>query len=154
VLVGGLAFGGVAYGTAASLGTWYQAVSDGRTGDAYDLGQKMIAYLHRQGFKQELPYFWYRQTDTFEGLQSLYYYSYTFIGTTMPEMTADFMFRMHLYRPTRLVLMCSRPRCNGALARLARSAYRGHVVSRGLLRAGALRMWLVLYRLDRRPAPA
>jgi hypothetical protein len=150
-----VAFFAVTYAADASYGTSVYAYSDGRTGGLYDVGSKMTNYLQKNGFKDEMPFFWYdssSQNGLYASLQSLYYFGFTYVGINLPEVDNDFRLRMSLYRPKKLVLLCSDLRCRGAGPALVRSGYGITPVRTRLLRDGPVHVWVEIYRV--RPAPA
>jgi hypothetical protein len=150
-----LAFFSVTYAADASYGTWGPARSDPRTGPLYDIGSNMTSYLQQNGFENEMPFFWYDSSydgGLYASLQSLYYFGYTYIGLNLPNVDNEFKARMSLYRPKKLVLLCSELRCRGAAPSLARGGYPITPVRTRLLRDGPVHVWVEIYRLP--PAPA
>ena len=148
-----LAFFSVTYSADASYGTWVFGYSDQRTGGLYDIGWKMMDYLRHNGFEDEMPFFWYDSSydgGTYASLQSLYYFGYTYVGINLPKLDQEFRSRMSLYRPTKLVLLCSHVRCSGAPSTLARAGYPATLLRRRLLREGPVHVWVEIYGL--RPA--
>ena len=134
----------------ASLLTRLHATSDSRTGDVYSLGQRLIGHLKQNGYREPVPYFWYNSADreqAFVSLQSLYYYSYTYAGLLMPRIDSEFRFRMQLYRPQRLVLLCADARCEGgsAEASLRREGLGPQELSRRRIAFGREFVWVVIY---------
>lgn len=138
------------YGLNVSYGTYLEGASDPVTGELYDLGQSLIAHLHDEGFDEELPSFWY---DVQSGrgvagaLQSLYYYSYTYVGVSMPTIDEDFRNRMAA-RPQRLVLLCEAAGCGNGPAALRDAGYSPQLESRKRLDQGQLRIWVEIYALQ------
>jgi hypothetical protein len=140
----------VSYGLDASLGTYLDGASDPITGDVYDLGQDLIQHLHDEGMGEGAVNFWYDQTSMQSvprGVQSLYYFSFTYVGVSMPKMDADFRNRMKLYRPQRLVLLCEAPGCGNGPAALREAGFDPQRQSRKRLHAGSLTMWVETYRV-------
>jgi hypothetical protein len=134
----------------SSLHTRLLGASDERTGDVYSLSQELVDHLKQNGYGDGIPYFWYSgaaREHAFVSLQSLYYYSYTYIGVAMPKIDADFRFRMQLYRPSRLVLLCADARCErgSAEAALRRAGFMPHEVSRRRLAVGGEFVWVAIY---------
>ena len=141
----------------ASLLTGLLGRSDSRTGNAYTLGQEFVSYLKRNGYDHDTPYFWYSGAEregAFVSLQSLYYYSYTYIGVAMPAVDADFRFRMGLYQPKKLVLLCADARCKGgsAVTSLGKAGLAPHEVSRRRLAVGREFVWVVIYSIGGLPS--
>jgi hypothetical protein len=144
-----VAFLAVAYGLDSSLGTWIDGKSDPSTGNLYALGMQEVKFLRGHGFRKELPHFWYDQASPPTGvdtaIQSLYYYSYTYVGVSMPTIDADFRNRVKLFRPDSLVLLCPTQGCRRSTKALRRAGYRIHLRDERMLRSGDLRVWLLIY---------
>ncbi|HZS25152.1 MAG TPA: hypothetical protein VFA30_09225 [Gaiellaceae bacterium] len=146
----------VTYALDASFGTWVEGQSDPTTGSLYDVGMQEVAYLRSAGFDKPtgLPRFWYNAGDGLPGalqsLQSLYYYSYTYVGVSMPKIDDDFRNRMKIFGyPSTLVLLCAAPTCEGGPAALRRAGYRTRLADAKFLQSGALRVWIRVYDLQR-----
>jgi hypothetical protein len=134
------------YGVNASLGTYNVSASDSATGSLYALGQDLIAHLRAAGFAVDLPRFWYDGGNGVHGaVQSLYYYGYSYLGTEMPTIDADFRARMEQFKPQRIVLLCESAACNGASRALAHSGYEPRLQSRVRLTERSLAMWVEIY---------
>ena len=121
-----VAYFATAYGIDASYTTLSSGVSDSRTGGLYDVGQKLIGHLRANGYKKELPRIWYDGTDVTSGIgsiQSLYYYAFTYLDTLMPSVNDTFRYRMSVWRPERIVLLCADTRCKRAEPALRRAGY-------------------------------
>jgi hypothetical protein len=118
----------------------------------FDLGMQLIGYLERTGVQRDDPVFWYdlQQLPFAQGVQSLYYYSYTYVGVDMPKASADFKFRMNLFKPKTIVLLCRLRPCEGALGTLKRIGFRVQSASAKLLNASPEQMWV---RIVRRSGP-
>jgi hypothetical protein len=150
-----LAFFGVTYGADASYGTWVFARSDRRTGALYEIGSKVTGYLQQNGFEDEMPFFWYDSSydgGLYASLQSLYYFSYTYVGINLPKPDREFRARMSLYRPTKLVLLCSEARCSNGPSALARAGYPTTLVRRRLFIEDPVHVWVEIRRLKAAPA--
>jgi hypothetical protein len=150
-----LAFFGVTYAADASYGTWTFAHSDRRTGALYDIGSKMTNYLQQNGFEDETPFFWYDSSydgGLYVSLQSLYFFGYTYVGINLPKTGQEFRARMGLYRPTKLVLLCSEARCSNAPSALARAGYPTMLVRRRLFIEEPVHVWVEIRRLKAAPA--
>jgi hypothetical protein len=144
-------FFAVAYGVNASVGTWVYGTSDPRTGGLYDVGQKLIGYLHANGYAQTLPHFWYDESNTGSGaraVQSLYYYGYTYVDIAMPSITDTFRARMAAWRPGRLVLLCSEQFCEGAATAMGRAGYKPWLQSQTVLESEGVRLWVRIYKVE------
>ena len=125
--------------------------SDPSRGDVYRLGLKLIDYLRASGVQEDgkRPFFWYRGYDhgvaNFRvGLQSLYFYAGTFIGTRMPLINQELRYRMKYFVPANahLVLLCEEQACAGAPLALKRAGYRFASRSERLLSAGREHVWV------------
>jgi len=150
VLVPLLAFFAVSYGADASRGTWNEGRSDPRTGALYELGGRLTSFLQKNGFKYDLPYFWLNSGydgGAYASLQSLYLYSYTFVGLNLPRIDDDFRARISLYQPTKLVLLCSTPRCSNAPLALKRAGYATKLARKHVFGDAPFRVWIEIYRL-------
>jgi hypothetical protein len=148
------ALAGASQAVASSVSTFNLAQSEPTSGDVYNAGQKLIHLLHADGFDRKLPYFWYDVAAPagVGSLQSLYYYGYTYIGIGMPKIDADFRYRMKLYRPESLVLLCETAGCKGAPGELRRAGYNPHLGNSALVKSGKFKLWVEIYRV-RNPAP-
>jgi hypothetical protein len=145
------AFFAAAYGVDASYTTLSYGASDPRTGGLYDVGQKLIGHMRANGYERTLPHIWYDGSDVASGIgsiQSLYYYALTFLDTGMPAVTDTFRFRMTVYRPKRIVLLCAEPRCTGAATALGRAGYKPWLQSQAVLASDGVRVWVKIYRVE------
>jgi hypothetical protein len=145
------AFFAAAYGVDASYTTLSYGASDARTGGLYDVGQKLIGHLRANGYKTALPNTWYDGSNVASGIgsiQSLYYYALTFLDTGMPDVGDTFRFRMAVYRPERIVLLCAEPRCTGAATALGRAGYKPWLQSQAVLASDGVRVWVKIYRVE------
>jgi hypothetical protein len=151
MIAAGVAFFAVSYSGDASLGTATFGYSDARTGPLYDVGQDMTNYLHKNGFARELPFFWYDsayQGGLYASLQSLYYYGYTYIGTRLPIVDDDFRSRMRAIKPKKLVLLCSKPTCEGGELALERAGFPSIGLSRHRFGTERAHVWVVIRMLQ------
>jgi hypothetical protein len=114
----------------------------------YNLGLKLIDFLRTNGYQSRAAFFWYDlgAASYLEGIQSLYYFSYSYVGISMPKIDADFRFRMKLYMPKELVLLCTDPRCGGAQSTLRAAGLRFSPVATQFLSSGRERMWVRVLR--------
>jgi hypothetical protein len=114
----------------------------------YTLGLKLIDYLRANGFQSEAAFFWYDLSSApyLEGIQSLYYFSYSYVGTAMPKTDADFRLRMKLYAPRELVLLCTIRDCPGAEGALKLAGFSFSPVASRLLTSGAESVWVRVLR--------
>jgi hypothetical protein len=138
----------VSYGVDASVQTLQYGASDPRTGSLYDVGQRLISVLRANGYERKLPYFWYDVKDeggALGSVQSLYYYSWTQIGLTMPRIDNAFRSRLAAVHPRQLVLLCSDESCDGGGAALSRAGYAPQLRVRRLLKSGAVKIWVKIY---------
>jgi hypothetical protein len=144
------AFFAVAYGVDASNATFSEGASDPRTGGLYDVGQKLIGYLRAHGYERTLPRIWYDASDVASGIgsiQSLYYYALTYVDGSMPAINENFRFRIAVFRPKRIVLLCTDARCNGAGPALRRAGYEPRLQSLALLASDDVRVWVRIYKI-------
>jgi hypothetical protein len=142
------------YTTDVSYGVYLGGERDASAGSRYSIALDLQRYLRQNGYSSNLPYFWYDQSgpgELFASIQSLYYYSYTYVGTAMPTIDDDFRLRMSLYKPSSLVLLCPAPSCDGARATLARTGYAPRLLHKRLLARGDVRMWVEIYELGNPP---
>jgi hypothetical protein len=138
----------VSYGVDASGQTLQYGASDPRTGSLYEVGQRLISVLRANGYERKLPYFWYDNEDeggALGSVQSLYYYSWTQIGLTMPRIDDAFRSRLAAVHPRQLVLLCSHESCDGGGAALSRAGYAPQLRVRRLLESGAVKIWVKIY---------
>jgi hypothetical protein len=139
---------GAAYGVAASYTNLSYAASDPRTGGLYDVGQKLIAHLRANGYERTLPQLWLDGSDVASGIgsiQSLYYYAFTYLDTRMPAVDGTFQYRMSLWRPKRIVLLCANPGCKDAATALGRAGYKPRLQSLTRLQSDGVRVWVMIY---------
>ncbi len=149
------AFFAAAYGVDGSNTTLSYGVSDPRTGGLYDVGQKLIAHLRTNGYEKDLPLTWYDGSETASGIgsiQSLYYYAFTFLDTRMPAVDGTFQYRMSVFKPERIVLLCAQPGCKGAATALGRAGYKPRLQSPALLESDGVHVWVMIYRVEPRAA--
>ena len=152
-----LAFLAVGYGTDASKGTSVDGFSDPDTGSLYNLGSQEIAFLHENGFKKTRPYFWYNAGENprvLTPLLSLYFFSYSYVGSNMPSIDSDFKSRMSDYNPDKLVLLCMKTTCRGGPAALKKAGYQIQLLRQHRLSSGTLGVWLEIYQLKSKPTSA
>jgi hypothetical protein len=145
------AYFAAAYGVDTSYGNLSGGTSDPRTGGLYDVGQKLIGHLRASGYKNTLPNIWYDASNVSSGIgsiQSLYYYAFTFLDTGMPVVGDTFRFRMTVWRPERIVLLCAEPRCTGAATALGRAGYKPWLQSQAVLASDGVRVWVKIYRVE------
>jgi hypothetical protein len=140
-----------AYGVNTSYANLTFGTSDSRTGGLYEVGQKLIVHLRASGYKNALPNIWYDGSNVSSGIgsiQSLYYYAFTFLDTGMPVVGDTFRFRMAVWRPKRIVLLCAEPRCTGAATALGRAGYKPWLQSQAVLASDGVRVWVKIYRVE------
>jgi hypothetical protein len=147
-----LAFG-VGYATASSPDVFASGVSNQRNGNVYDVGRELIAFMRHNGFQRTTPFFWYDEHEASElrELQSLYFFSYTYLGLSMPRIDSDFRFREQLYQPRTIVLLCLNPSCRGGPAALRAHGYGLDEITRRRLSAGDVAVWVRVLRVRRLP---
>ena len=145
------AFFAVAYGIDASYTTFSGGASDPRTGGLYDVGQKLIARMRAEGYTKTMPRFWYDASDVQSGIgsmQSLYYYAFTYMDVAMPSITDTFRSRMTVWRPDRIVLLCTQPGCGGAATAMGRAGYKPRLRSQALLESDRVHVWVMIYKVE------
>ncbi|MGN6868501.1 MAG: hypothetical protein ACTHMY_08865 [Solirubrobacteraceae bacterium] len=152
----GLLVFGVNFSTASSADVYDKIAAYPENGPVYDVGMQLIAFMRTGGFQREVPYFWYSMNDGVEGLefeelQSLYFFSYTYLGVNMPTVDADFVARARLYRPQTIVLLCRSFACLGGPRALHEHGYALREVGRRLLTSGAFSVWVRVYHVTRSP---
>lgn len=142
---------GVNYSTAASKTVFVYGASSPLNGHAYDVGTDFVRFMQKNGFQRTTPYFWYRQADTpaLTGIQSLYFYGYTYLGVEMPTIDDDFRRRELVWRPRTIVLLCTLPSCHGGPAALRSHGYRLRETARTKLSSGPLVIWARVFRGER-----
>jgi hypothetical protein len=150
ILVALLLFG-VNFSIAGSAFVFNNAASSPENGSVYDVGMQLVGFLRGHGFQRETPYFWYSEAEGPEliELQSLYYFSYTYLGLRMPRIDADFLMRERLYNPRTIVLLCRRLDCRGGPRALRAHGYRLHELGRRRLTSGPISIWARVFRVDR-----
>jgi hypothetical protein len=145
------AFFAAAYGVDASYTTLSNGGSDPRTGALYDVGQRVIGHLRANGYEKTLPRIWYDASDVASGIgsiQSLYYYAFTYLDVAMPAINDTFRFRMKVWQPQEIVLLCAEPRCKGAAATLRRAGYKPRLRSQAYFVEDGVRVWVKIYKVD------
>ena len=147
-----LAFG-VNFSTAVSSTVFAYGASSPINGDVYDLGINFQEFMRSHGFQRHQPYFWYRQADAPEliGIQSLYYYAYTYLGTRMPQIDADFRGRERMWNPRLIVLLCVKPSCRGGPEALRSHGYRLREAARKRLSSGSVAIWARVFSVEHAP---
>jgi hypothetical protein len=140
---------GVNFAIASSPDVFVNGESNPRNGDAYNLAGDLIGLLRGNGFQHDTPFFWYdgREAVELTELQSLYFFSYTYLGTSMPTIDDDFRFREQLYKPRTIVLLCIKPSCRGGPAALRRHGYRLAEAARRRLSSGPVGVWVRVFRV-------
>ena len=149
------AFLAVGYGTDASKGTSVNGFSNPNTGSLYNLGAQEIAFLHQNGFRTLHPYFWFNlgeNPNLLAPLLSLYFFSYSYVGSNMPTVDLDFKSRMTQYDPNQLVLVCMDRACRGGPSALKTAGYHIQLLRRHRLSSGPLSIWLEIYKLTSKPS--
>jgi hypothetical protein len=144
------AFFAAAYGVASSYATLAFGVSDQRTGGLYDVGQQLIDHLRANGYRDKLPLFWFDMTEqggAVMSIQSLYFYGYTHVDSSMPTIGETFRARFDVFESDRLVLLCGEPRCQGGPAALERAGYRPRLRFQTLLESAGFRLWVRDYEV-------
>jgi hypothetical protein len=152
VLAGAAVLGTPAFAIDSSADVFDYSRSNSARGDVYRLGMKLIDYLRTTGIQENGRrglFFWYHGYDhgvpNFRvGLQSLYFYAGTYIGTKMPQVDRELRYRMKYFVPANahLVLLCEERECSGGPIALHRAGYRLASRSERLLSSGHTHVWV------------
>ena len=145
-----LVVAGVNYASAASSTTHGKFESRGslaEADDVFSIGVQLMDFMRRNGLQESLPAFWYDASaePALTGLQSLYYYGFSYLNTRMPVIDDAFRWLMSSREPTHVVLLCTEPTCaNGANA-IRRAGYRLTPVAATKLSSGSKSIWVQSY---------
>jgi hypothetical protein len=144
---------GTNYSIASTLDVFQYGDSSPSSGDVYTVGLQLVRFLRDGGFQRQTPYFWYRDADgfAFRDVQSLYFFSYTYLGVSMPRIDADFRLRERLYAPRTIVLLCAKYACHDGLHALRKHGYRFDEAASRRLASGQVAIWARVFRVHRRP---
>jgi hypothetical protein len=94
-----------------------------------------------------LPRYWYSEKNPdFTAIQSMYYYSYTYLDLGLPKLTSVFRERFDLYQPETIVMLCETRDCGGGAKRLRRAGYPFAEFRAQRTTRGNLRFWTVVLR--------
>jgi len=147
---------GINFSIATSSYIFNNAASSDQRRPIYDVGMQLIGFLREGGFQREPPFFWYRSADGPEliEVQSLYYFSYSYLGLEMPTIDNDFLTRERLFQPRTIVLLCKQSTCRGAPTALRAHGYRLHEVGRRRLKSEMITIWARVFRVDGPPTNA
>ncbi|MDQ3378759.1 MAG: hypothetical protein M3546_00335 [Actinomycetota bacterium] len=113
---------------------------------------RIVPYLREELGDGRLPAFWYDSTSasgTYVGIQSLYYYEYTYPGLDMPNVNEDFKTRLATIDPEAIVLLCSDPTCAGGPENLRGRAVPIRFRAEPRFANGDLQVWVKIFDLAR-----
>jgi hypothetical protein len=115
--------------------------------ETFSLGAQLIAFKRREHLQESRPMFWYDQAadPALTGLQSLYFYGYTYLNLKMPDIDDEFRLRMKLAEPKNIILLCTEPTCRHAPKAMRRAGYRIHEESSRRLHSGSDSLWVRAY---------
>lgn len=121
--------------------------------EVFAIGMQLIDFMRRGRFQDTLPGFWYDAAadPALTGIQSLYYWGFTWMSLKMPVVDEQFRFHMMHARPKHLILLCTEPTCRHAPAALRRAGYRVIREAAARLHAGAKSIWVRAYRVSAIP---
>jgi hypothetical protein len=140
------------YGLDASYGVYINGTTDRFSRPVFDLGIGLVDYLNSRIPDRELPAFWYDRSNLqggYVGIQSLYYFSYSYIGIELPKVDADLHQRMKLFKPQHLVMLCPDRACSNGPAVLRRAGYGLRSDDSRLLRAEGQHMWVRIFQVTK-----
>jgi hypothetical protein len=146
-----LAIASVSYASGASATTYgnfetsKSALAD--ADETFAIGAKLMDFMRRGGLQDSLPAFWYDPSaDTaLIGLQSLYYFGYTYLNLKMPLVDDDFRSRVEQLRPKHVILLCTEPTCRHGGESMRRAGYRIRREAAARLHSGSKSVWVEAY---------
>jgi hypothetical protein len=152
-LAAALAIASVNYGSAANATTYRNletrnsALAD--ADETFAIGQQLVQFMRRGGLQDSLPGFWYDASadPALTGLQSLYYWQYTYLNLQMPVIDESFRQRMEQLRPKHVILLCTEPTCRSGAAAMRRVGYRIRREAAARLHSGSKSVWVRAYAL-------
>lgn len=159
VLVAVLAAFTVNYGSAANNMTHQQfetatsVLAD--ADDTFAIGAQLMSFTERHELETSLPGMWYEATadSALIGLQSLYFFAYSYLNLKMPEIDEDFRQRTEIIAPKNVVLLCTEPTCRQGPHAMRRAGYRIRRIAAERLDAGSKSIWVQAYALES-PTPS
>lgn len=154
-----LVIASVNYASAANVSTYRsfetQNSSLSEADETFAMGAQLITLMQRAGFQDSLPAFWYdaKADPALTGMQSLYYWGYTWLNLQMPIIDEGFRSRLHELHPEHLILLCTEPTCRGGPEVLRRAGYRIRLVAAQRLLSRSKSVWVQAYALAEATAP-
>jgi hypothetical protein len=121
--------------------------------EVFAVGVQLIDFMRRDGLQDSLPGFWYdASADTaLTGIQSLYFWGFTWMGLKMPIIDKAFRSQMMHSRPKHLILLCTEPTCRHAPEAVQRAGYRVRRGAARRLHSGAKSIWVRAYVVSATP---
>jgi hypothetical protein len=118
--------------------------------ETFAIGAQLISFMQRNRLQESLPMFWYdRAADPgLTGIQSLYFYGYTYLNLQMPVIDEAFRARMAAGSPRNVILLCTEPTCRHAPDALRRAGYRIREERSQRLHSGSKSVWVRAYAVD------
>ena len=146
---------GANFASAGSATTHLQVETSGGSSladadDVFAIGIELMDFVQRRDLEGSAPpAFWFDQTadPALTGLQSLYYYSYTFLSREMPEIDDGFRTLMESRGPRDIVFLCTEPTCDNAARAMRRAGYRIEPVAAKKLSSGSKSIWVQAYAI-------
>jgi hypothetical protein len=143
---------GVNYASAASTTTHTDFETSGSSladaDDVFAIGVQLMDFMQRNGLEgSPPPAFWFDESadPALTGLQSLYYYSYTFLSREMPNIDDGFRTLVESRGPRQIVLLCTEPTCSGGARAMRRAGYQIEPLAATKLSSGAKSIWVRAY---------
>jgi hypothetical protein len=152
-LVAALAITSVNYASAASAMTHVTfETHDSILADAdetFAMGMQLIKLMQRGGFQDSPPGFWYDPSadPALTGLQSLYFYGFTYLNLKMPVVDNRFRTRIEQIKPRHVVLLCTEPTCRGGPEAMRHAGYKIRMEAAERLHSGSKAVWVRVYEL-------
>jgi len=117
--------------------------------ETFAIGAQLISFMQRGGFQDSLPAFWYDAASdpALIGLQSLYFWGYTYLNLKMPVIDAGFRLRMRQIDPHHVILLCTEPTCGHASEAMRRAGYQIRREASRRLHSGSKSVWVRAYAL-------
>jgi hypothetical protein len=117
--------------------------------ETFAIGVQLMTFMRRGGFQDSLPAFWYDASadSALIGLQSLYYWGYTWLNLEMPVIDDTFRSRVEQMQPHNVILLCTEPTCRHGGEAMRRAGYRVHLEAAKWLHSGSKSVWVQGYSL-------
>jgi hypothetical protein len=148
-----LVMASVNYGSAANATTHLNFETNnsalGEADETFAIGTQLMAFMRSGNLQDSLPAFWYDSSaDTaLIGLQSLYYFGFTYLNLKMPLIDDDFRSRTEQVRPRHIILLCTEPTCRHGAESMRRAGYRIRREAAARLHSGSKSIWVQAYAL-------